>query len=73
MGGFIGSLFGGGGSPKIVYMPTPPAAPPPAPAANVDMSKNIKPVEGTTPTIKKPKTKGLLTGDTLGSSTLLGG
>lgn len=69
MGGFIG---GRSEQPSVIYQqPAPAAAPPPAPAA-VDMTDTIKPVEGATSIMKKPRTKGLLTGETLGGTTLLG-
>lgn len=68
----MGGLVGGGARSVPVYMPPPaPAAPPPAPAT-VGKTTDIKPIEGVESTIKKPKTKGLLTGETLGSTTLLG-
>ena len=72
MGGLLGGLLGGGGKSQPVVMQAPAATPAPTPAAELAPSPVAKPVGDLLNTSKKPKTKGLLTGDTLGSNTLLG-
>lgn len=70
MGMLLGGLLGGGSKQQVIQAPA--AAPAPTPAAQLPESAVAQPVGDLVNKAKKPKTKGLLSGDTTGSTSLLG-